>query len=222
MGQRRSSKRAGYWQGVIGKQESSGMSAAAFCRQHEVPESSFYNWKRKLKQRRREDDSTRTGKATSPGITRSGATRKNSALTFVPLELPTPPAVRPASSEVVLPDGCRIIVPGQCDAHWLREILQVLKERRHAELLASDSRVFVPRTGRYATELSRLVPAHRVGIEARSCIRALVRLYQSPRRSSKNCWAGTGKAFGFGTSVFNRASLKSQLRSRIECRSRST
>lgn len=83
MGQRRSSEGAGYWQGVIGKQESSGMSAVAFCREHDVPESSFYNGKRKLKQRRREDDSTRIGKATSPGITRSGATRKNSTVKFV-------------------------------------------------------------------------------------------------------------------------------------------
>ena len=128
MGQRRSSEGAGYWQGVIGKQESSGMSAVAFCREHDVPESSFYNGKRKLKQRRREDDSTRIGKATSPGITRSGATRKNSAVTFVPLELPAPPAVRPTSCEVVLPDGCRVIVPSQCDPDWLREILQVVRE----------------------------------------------------------------------------------------------
>jgi len=105
------------------------MSAAAFCRQHEVPESSFYNWKRKLKQRRREDDSTREDEVTPPGITRSGATRKNSTVKFVPLELPTPPAVKPTGCEVVLPDGCRIIVPCQCDAHWLREILQVLKEQ---------------------------------------------------------------------------------------------
>lgn len=105
------------------------MSAAAFCRQHEVPESSFYNWKRKLKQRRREDDSTRLGKATSPGITRSGAACKNTTVKFVPLELPAPPAVKPTSCEVVLPDGCRIIVPGSCDPHWLREILQVLKEQ---------------------------------------------------------------------------------------------
>jgi uncharacterized low-complexity protein len=52
------------------------MSAAAFCRQHQVPESSFYNWKRKLKQRRREDESKREDQATSPGITLSGAARK--------------------------------------------------------------------------------------------------------------------------------------------------
>ena len=129
MGQRRSSKRAGYWQGVIGKQESSGMSAAAFCRQHEVPESSFYNWKRKLKQRRREDESKREDQATSPGITLSGAARKNPTVKFVPLELPTPPTVKPASCEVVLPDGSRVIVSSQCDPDWLREILQVVQER---------------------------------------------------------------------------------------------
>lgn len=105
------------------------MSAAAFCRQHEVPESSFYNWKRKLKQRRREAESKREDQAMSSGITRSRAAHKSPTVKFVPLELPTPPTVKPASCEVVLPDGSRVIVSSQCDPDWLHGVLQVVRER---------------------------------------------------------------------------------------------
>ena len=122
MGQRRSSERAGYWQSVMAKQESSGMSAAAFCRQHKVPVSSFYHWKRKLKRRHRE--SIPQLKPTSQVIAGD-----NAAARFVPLELPAPPALKPTSCEVVLPDGSRVIVSRQCDPDWLREILQVVQER---------------------------------------------------------------------------------------------
>ena len=129
MAQRRSMDREGHWRSLMSKQEASGMSISAFCRQHEVPESSFYNWKRKLKQRRREDASTREDKVTSPGITRYSAARQNTAAKFVPVDLPTPPAIKSTSCEVVLPDGCRIIVSSQCDPGWLREIIQVVQEQ---------------------------------------------------------------------------------------------
>ena len=129
MAQPRSLEREEYWQSVIRKQQASGMSVSAFCRQHEVPESSFYGWKRKLKQRRLEDDSAGEDNVASPSITRSGAARKKTVVKFVPLELPAPPAVKPTRCEVVLPDGCRIIVSSQCDPHWLREIIQVAKEQ---------------------------------------------------------------------------------------------
>ena len=115
MGQRRSFERARYRQGVIGKQESSGMPAAAFCRQHQVPESSFDNWNRKLRQRRRENKSKREDQTTSPGITRSGAVRKNPNVKLVLLEFSTPPTVKPTSCELVFPDGSRVIVFSQCD-----------------------------------------------------------------------------------------------------------
>ena len=103
------------------------MSASAFCRQHEVPESSFYSWKRKLKRRRREDEPIHEPK--SQELARHDTPCDNAAARFVPLELHAPPAVTRASSEVVLPDGCRIIVSSQCDPNWLREIIQVVQER---------------------------------------------------------------------------------------------
>ena len=127
MAQRRSMDREGNWRSLISKQEASGMSVSAFCRQHEVPESSFYSWKRKLKQRRREDELSHESK--SQERPRRDMPRNNTAATFVPLELHAPPAVARANGEVVLSDGCRIIVSSQCDPGWLREIIQVVQER---------------------------------------------------------------------------------------------
>jgi hypothetical protein len=98
----------------------SGLSIAAFCRERKVPAASFYHWRRKLADRE--------------SLSGEDATAK-----FVPVELPAlpdatlPDATLPdatrASCEVVLPDGCRIIVPTQCDASWLREILVALEGR---------------------------------------------------------------------------------------------
>ena len=36
------------WREVIGRQRSSGLPVAVFCRRHGIPVSSFYAWKRKL------------------------------------------------------------------------------------------------------------------------------------------------------------------------------
>jgi transposase-like protein len=147
MTQRKRLERRGHWQDVIRKQQASGLSVSAFCRQHEVPLSSFYNWKRKLKQRRGDtsikDDEPRLdrdgtmpqGTPTSEEPSRHNTTRNNTAAKFVPLELreqwglPTPPTDKLTRCEVVLPDGCRIMVPSQCDPNWLREILHVVEER---------------------------------------------------------------------------------------------
>jgi len=102
-----------YWIGVIRDQQASGLSISAFCRERQVSSASFFSWRRKLAECRREG-------AIEP---------EETAAKFVPLEIPAPPAHPRAGCEVVLPDGCRIIVPSQCDAGWLGEILGVLQER---------------------------------------------------------------------------------------------
>ncbi len=111
MVRRRRKDREQYWRGVIRDQKASGLSISAFCREREVPAASFFSWRRKLADRRRADE------------------RENTAAKFVPIELPSPPAATRSCCEVVLPDGCRIIVPTQFDAESLREILMVLKEQ---------------------------------------------------------------------------------------------
>jgi len=115
MSRRGSKEREPFWRGVIRDQKVSGLSIASFCRERKVPAASFYHWRRKLADRE--------------SLSGEDATAK-----FVPVELPalpdaTLPAATRSSCEVVLPDGCRIIVPTQCAASWLREILVALEGR---------------------------------------------------------------------------------------------
>ncbi len=42
-------ERSTYWQGLIDKQAESGLSAAAFCREHQLNVYHFYNWRRRLR-----------------------------------------------------------------------------------------------------------------------------------------------------------------------------
>ena len=108
MAGRRSGEREEYWRGVIREQEASGLSISSFCRERDVSAASFFSWRRNLAKRPPE----------------------KSAAGFVALEM-TPPAsvAQQPVLEIVLPDGCRVLVSGSCDAPWLREILQVVRER---------------------------------------------------------------------------------------------
>jgi transposase-like protein len=112
MARRRNLERKRYWQGVIREQRSSGLGISAFCREHEVPLSSFFQWRRKLKERRPKDEPV-------PG---NHTRHEGSVAKFVPVQLhPSPTATR-AGCEIVLANGCRVIVPTHCDATWLGEI----------------------------------------------------------------------------------------------------
>jgi transposase-like protein len=107
MTRRKNVEREQHWRGVIRDQQASGLSISAFCREREVSPASFFTWRRRLTQR----------------------DQKDMAAKFVPLQMHAPPTATPARCEVVLPDGCRIIVPTQCDANWLRDVLAVLTDR---------------------------------------------------------------------------------------------
>ena len=113
MSRRRSKDRERYWGGVIQDQAASGLTISAFCREQKVPAASFFSWRRKLADRQRED----AGQGDEAGAK------------FVAIELPPGVAATTASCEVVLPDGCRVIVPAQLDANRLRDILAALQER---------------------------------------------------------------------------------------------
>jgi hypothetical protein len=119
---RQSLEREEYWQGVMRQQESSGLSISAFCRKQKVAEGSFFYWRRRLIKRQ-----PRKG-AVAKKPPRQSRPRKNTTATFVPVDIPTPSSTSGARCEVILPDGCRIIMPMQCDAGRLRDILGVLGE----------------------------------------------------------------------------------------------
>jgi transposase-like protein len=118
MARRRNPERERYWRRLIREQQASGLGISAFCREHEVSLSSFFQWRRKLRERPRRDE---------PGAA-PDTSQEDSAPRFVPVELPAPPTAGRVGCEIVLADGCRVLVPTHCDASWLREIVGVLKE----------------------------------------------------------------------------------------------
>lgn len=136
---RRGSERERYWRGVMREQRASGLSMAAFCRGRGVAVTSLYNWRGELKRRAAKGSKMDAGELANNEPVRGSATRNGEPTEtprakFVPVDLPAspltkPPSTKQTSCEVVLPNGCRILVPMQCDASWLREILEVLKDR---------------------------------------------------------------------------------------------
>lgn len=118
MATRRNLERWQVWRDVIRRQEQSGLSVAAFCREQQVPPASFFAWRKKLTQADQDANAAQESDAgPSPAVRAQ----------FVPIAIsPVPPSS--ANFEIVGPDGYRVVVPTPFDAESLREILRVLKE----------------------------------------------------------------------------------------------
>ena len=110
MATRRNLERWQSWREVIRRQEESGLSVAAFCREEQVPPASFFAWRKKLAEADQDENASRQAQ-----------------VKFVPIEL-SPCTPSAANFEIVGPDGYRVVVPTPFDAETLREILLVLKE----------------------------------------------------------------------------------------------
>ena len=121
MSQREGLERRAYWDGVIQQQAASGLSISAFCREHGVAEGSFFYWRRKLT-----EGQPQAVAGAESEKSRAGRSVHKTTAKFVPVEIPAPTGSTRANCEVVLPNGCRVIVPTQCDAGLLREILDAL------------------------------------------------------------------------------------------------
>jgi len=142
----RRGERERVWREVIRDQAASGLSISAFCRDREVSPASFFNWRRKLADRELEREDS---KHHSPTTDHAVVASKFVALDFPMSKVAVPKvtvagAGSPAASrmessvdrrtasrtdcEVVLPNGCRVIVPVQCDASWLRELLAAVRD----------------------------------------------------------------------------------------------
>ena len=127
MATRRNLERWQSWREVIRRQEASGLSVAAFCREQQVAPASFFAWRKKLAEADQQDGSAAPAQDASGSPERDAVASHAARAQFVPIELSagTP---SPANFEIVDPDGYRVVVPARFDGESLREILLVLKE----------------------------------------------------------------------------------------------
>ena len=108
---KRDRRKEAFWRKAIGGQRRSGLCVRAWCRQHELRESSFHWWRRELARR--------------DGESRSEPAHEPQALTLVPVHVTTDPSTprefdssaRNGSRsriEIVLPNQGRVRLTGQC------------------------------------------------------------------------------------------------------------
>lgn len=111
----RNQERESRWREVISRQERSGLSVRAFCRREGIHESGFHYWKRSLRQR--DDD-----------LQSSARSRKRSSKTpaLLPVTIATGSAAL-APVEVLLATGVTLRVSAGCDGNTLRTVLDALE-----------------------------------------------------------------------------------------------
>ena len=102
------------WRDLVERQEASGLSVAAFCRDHRVAASSFFAWKRKL------------------GATAAAATPAFVEATVVAAGTLPPPGVTGSAGliEVRLRGGRRVRVGRGFDRDLLAEVVAALEATR--------------------------------------------------------------------------------------------
>lgn len=88
-----------HWRQLVNEQEASGKSVRKFCREKDISEFSFYNWRRRL--------------------------RTEQPVTFALVD--TSGSAAAVMIELVLTSGDRLRIPG--DAATLRMVLNVVRER---------------------------------------------------------------------------------------------
>ena len=112
MSRRQTGEREAYWQGVIEKQRTGGLSIAAFCREEGISPASFFAWRRRL---------------VKPSPARK--TVRQATPQFVPVAIPA----ASADFEVRLPNGVAVLVPGGFAEAPLGRLLQLVAALDHAD-----------------------------------------------------------------------------------------
>lgn len=126
-------ERQSRWQDVVRRQQESGQSVRAFCRQAGVEESAFYWWRRELERRGRQchsqpGDGRRQGKPARPQRKKPSDTR--AAMRFLPVRVAAPCHAETGRLIEIVLDGRRVlrVMPG-FDPQTLRDVLGVLEGR---------------------------------------------------------------------------------------------
>jgi len=116
-------QREAHWRAVLAEWETSGLSQAAFCREHELSAKTFTWWKRELTRR----DTVRAGRPRGKG--RTDASRAGTA-GFLPVRVAgarEAPRDGDGGLEVVLVSGRRVRVGSDVDADVLARVVRVLE-----------------------------------------------------------------------------------------------
>ena len=105
---RRDPKREQFWRETLAAFEKSGLSVRAFCTARDLPETSFFNWRRTLRKRDRQRPAPRSGGVRQP--------------TLVPLRV-----VPNAVLEIVLPTGLIVRVPAGSEVSMVAALVTALR-----------------------------------------------------------------------------------------------
>lgn len=119
------------WRRIVRRWSSSGLSVREFCDWQELPEGSFYAWRREIAKRDRESMSAATaGDAPATARSKQGASSRSPGPAFLSVRVVADgvPADSANSSrtgglEVHLPGGVRLSVPPECDRALLRDVI---------------------------------------------------------------------------------------------------
>jgi transposase-like protein len=110
---RRDPKREQFWRETVAAFEKSGLSVRAFCTARDLPETSFFNWRRTLRKRDRQRPAPRSQEVRQP--------------TLVPLRVVPNAVVANAVLEIVLPTGLIVRVPAGAEVSVVAALVTALR-----------------------------------------------------------------------------------------------
>jgi len=119
------------WRELVAAHKSSDLSVRAFCAQQNVPENSFYAWRRELALRDAEGvpaPKRKTRAASNAQRVGGTASAPSQRPTFLPVTLASPPGL--PLVEVTLTQGAVLRVHTGCDAATLAMVLAALEGAR--------------------------------------------------------------------------------------------
>ncbi len=107
-----------HWRKMLRRQQSSGLTAGQFCREHRLKEASFFSWKREIALRDR-----KAAGVTKNDRSTTATQRQVSSSPFIPLRLTNEGM---AIIELVHPRGHVLRIPACFDGDCLHKLLQRL------------------------------------------------------------------------------------------------
>lgn len=118
----RAADREQTWREIMARWRESGLSQQAFCEREQFKLTTFQYWRRELKRRDGQQESTKDG----AGELKTSALR-NPVPLFVPVEIAESQSA--SACEIVLGDGLVIRFPTPCDPGHIAQVVKTLEAR---------------------------------------------------------------------------------------------